>query len=71
MAIASEAAMEDQIPSSPQIIGKIRMKPVWKTRVRIMAIIADTGPSLSAVKNPDPKIAIPEKRNTGEQYLIA
>ena len=40
---------------------------VWNTRVRIKDIIAETMPLLSAVKKPEPQIAIPENKKENEK----
>ncbi|UNT92707.1 hypothetical protein [Allobaculum sp. Allo2] len=53
--MASAHGMENQMPSTPQTAVKIRMKPTWNTSERTTEMMAETGPSLSAVKKPDPK----------------
>ena len=62
----STTTIDAQIPSSSQIIGRIITAAIWKTSVLKNEIIADVRPSLSAVKNDEPKIAIPAKRNENE-----
>ena len=65
-AIISAATIEIQIPSILQIRGNKRTAAIWKTSVLKNDIKADVKPSLSAVKNEEPKIAIPAKRNENE-----
>ena len=62
---ASATITENHTPSSgmPKSIGKRITVDVWNTSVRKKEMIADTAPLLSAVKNDEPKIPKPQKRN--------
>lgn len=65
-AIISAATIELQIPSTPHKSGNISTAAIWNIRVLKKAIAAETGPSLSAVKKDEPKMANPENRNENE-----
>lgn len=59
----SAATVENQMPSMPQISGSRRTQAIWNIRVRRKEIAAEMKPLLSAVKNEEPKMEIPENRN--------
>ena len=63
----SATIIESHIPFSPTSTGRIKIDADWNTRVRKKDMIAEMMPLLSAVKKPDPHIAIPEKRNENEK----
>ena len=65
-AINSAAIREYHIPSMPQIIGNSKTAEIWKTRVRKNEIKAEVRPSFSAVKNDEPKMAMPANKNENE-----
>ena len=68
---ASVAIVANHIPSALNNAGRRNTKIVWKTRARRNESIAETSPLLSAVKNPDEKILMPENTNTNEYILKA
>ena len=49
--------------------GKTSTAIIWNTSVLMNDMSADTRPLLSAVKNDEPNIAIPEKRKANEYIL--
>ena len=63
----SAITIEYQMPSRSKKMGSIITASDWNTRVRKKDIIAEIMPLLRAVKNPDPQIAIPEKRKEKEK----
>ena len=65
-AISSAKMIDTQIPSICHISGKTKTDMTWKTMVLKKDIAAETGPLLSAVKNPEPKKDIPENRKEKE-----
>ena len=65
--MTSATTIEAQIPSVSQKIGKMSTARISKTNVRKKEIVAEVMPSLSAVKNEEPKMAKPEKRNEQEK----
>ena len=66
-AINSAATMENQMPSIPQISGKINTAADCNTSVLRKEIKAEMGPLLRAVKKDEPKMAKPVNRNENEQ----
>ena len=62
-AINSAVIMDNHIPSRPKKTGKIITAAHSKTRVLKNEISAEVSPSLRAVKNAEPKIAKPAKKN--------
>ena len=70
-ATSSAATMEIQIPSIPQISGKISTAAAWNTRVRRKEMRAEIRPLFSAVKKPEPNMAKPAKRKEKEKILKA
>lgn len=62
-AISSAPTIEIQIPSRPPKSGSSKTAAAWNTTVRKNEIAAETPPLFNAVKNDEPKIAYPEKRN--------
>lgn len=68
-AISSATIIEAHIPSVPQISGIIITARIWKTRVLRNEIIAEVSPSFKAVKNDEPNIAIPAKRNEKQKNI--
>ena len=65
---SSEATTDHQIPSIPQISGRIITVATWKTTVLKKATTAETRPLLRAVKKPEAKMLKPTKRK--EKALI-
>ena len=59
--------IESQIPSRSKKMGRIITARDWNTRVRKKDMIAEMMPLLSAVKKPDPHIAMPENRKENEK----
>ena len=66
-AIISAPTAENQIPSTPQNLGRMRTAAVWKQRVRRKDITAEIKPLFKAVKKPELKIPIPAKRKANEK----
>ena len=66
-AINSAATMENQMPSIPQISGKINTAADCNTSVLRKEIKAEMGPLLRAVKKDEPKIPIPQNKNDAEK----
>ena len=62
---------DNQIPLTPQNKGKTKTHAIWKTIVRQKEINAEIKPLLSAVKNDDVKMLIPEKIKDNEKMRIA
>ena len=65
-AINSATIIDAHTPSISQISGKSITAAVWNTIVLINEISAEVSPSLSAVKNPESKIANPINKNANE-----
>lgn len=65
--MTSAITIDAQIPSTSQKIGNISTARISKTSVRTKEIMAEVIPSFNAVKNDEPKIAKPEKRNENEK----
>ena len=65
-AISSATMTEYQMPSIPKTKGNSNTAAIWNTRVRKKAISAEVRPSFKAVKNPEPKIAIPMNRKESQ-----
>ena len=61
-AITSAAIIEYQMPSIPQINGRIITAALSNNSVRRNEISAEVNPSFSAVKNAEPKMEIPANR---------
>ena len=66
MVTASARGMVSQIPETPMIRGRIRMKAVTKISDLREEISAETRPFPSAVKQPERNTFQPIKRNTGQ-----
>ena len=62
-AINSAITMDIQMPSTSKTKGRSKMAAVWNTKVLKKEMSAETRPLLRAVKNEEPNIAIPAKRN--------
>ena len=62
----SATTIEYQIPSICKNTGRISTAAIWNTSVRRNEIAAEISPLLSAVKNDEPKIENPAKRNENE-----
>ena len=62
----SAPTMDSHMPSSSQMSGNSITAASWNTSVRRKDISALVRPSLSAVKNDEPKIEKPENRNANE-----
>lgn len=60
-----------QIPSSPQIKGRVRTAAHWNTMVRKRAISAEVSPSPSAVNREEPKMAKPDTKKEKEKIVKA
>ena len=65
--IPSATTIDDQIPSTPKKTGSNKTELIWKKRVLIKDIVAELIPSFNAVKNEEPKIAMPENKNENEK----
>ena len=59
----SEKTIDHQIPTAPIRRGRVITKVIWNTSVRTNEMNPDISPLFNAVKNADPKIAIPAKKN--------
>ena len=70
-AMSSAKTVEHHMPSTPSNTGKSSTAPSSKTNVRKNDISADTCPLFKAVKNEEPKMAIPVKRYATEKILNA
>ena len=66
---SSAAMIESHTPSSFRKIGRIITAKTWKRSVLKNDIIAETNPSLSAVKNDEPNMLNPANRKE-KQYMV-
>ena len=67
--VARSSAMtnDSHTPSISITKGKSNTAEVWNTRVLKKDIIAEIRPLFNAVKNDEPKIAIPQNKNENEK----
>lgn len=65
----SVANIAHHIPSTSNKNGRRNTNVIWKTNALKNDSIAETSPLLSAVKNPDEYMFMPEKINANEKQI--
>ena len=58
----SATTIDDHIPSTPKMSGKIKTHTNWNTKQRQNEMIADINPLFNPVKKDDPNIVYPVKK---------